>query len=78
MAGPEERRIYRIGVKFFVMAGKLPDFAALLIKIVPPAQPDKKSACDIFDRPEVESTEDDHDDEGVNVREEITENEIAE
>lgn len=62
----------------FVVGFESPDFFPTLIKITPPSKPYKEPSCDIFDNPEIYSTEDSHKNECCHETEEEPKEKVAE
>lgn len=77
LAGPEERLVDCIGLEFLVVALKAPNFLPVLVEVVPPAQSHQQSASHVLDCPEIEGAEQHHDDEGIDIAEEIAQDEVA-
>lgn len=78
MAGPKERLIDGVGFELSIIALESPYFLAILIEVVPPSQANQQPSSHIFDGPEIKGAEEDDDDEGVDIREEISEDEVTE
>lgn len=78
MAGPKERLVDSVGLELTIIALESPNFLSILVEVVPPSQANQEPSSHIFDCPEIKRTEQDDDDEGVNIREEISEDEVAE
>jgi len=77
LAGPEEGLVDGVRLEILVVAFEAPDFLPLFVEVVPPAQSHQQSASHVLDCPEIEGAEEHHDDEGVDVAEEVAENEVA-
>ena len=64
-------------MELFIVAGELPYFFAILVEVVPPPEANQKPACHIFDCPEIQGAQYYHNNESVDVSEEVADNEIA-
>lgn len=77
LAGPEERFVNHISLKFLVKTFKPPHFSPVLVEVVPPPQSHQQSPSHILHCPEVKCAEEHHDDEGIDFAEEIAQYEVA-
>lgn len=77
MAGPEEGFINGVGLELAIVTFKSPYFLSILVEVIPPSQTNKQSSGYVLDRPEIKRGEKDHDDESVDIREEIAKDEVA-
>lgn len=76
LAAPEESVVDRVYHTSFAWVFKPPLFFPALIDLTPPSQSDQESACDVLDHPEVEGAEDDDDDEGGDVGDEVANQQV--
>jgi len=76
LAGPEKRSINCAGFVFFIIALKLPYLFPIFIKITPPSQSQQQSPCHIFDCPKIQGTKQNNNNESIDIREEITDEEV--
>ena len=77
MAGPEEGFVDGVGLELTIIALESPNFLSTLVEVIPPSQTNQQPASHILDRPKIEGAEQDDDDEGVDIGEEVAEDEIA-
>jgi hypothetical protein len=77
LAGPEKGLVNGICLKFLIVALEPPHFLPVLVKVVPPAQPHQQPSRHVLDCPEVQCAEQYDQDEGVDVAEEVAQDEVA-
>ena len=68
LACPEESFIDNVGLDWYIRILEAPAFLTIFIHFAPPSQSNQQSTCDILDRPEIKSTQDDDKDEGEDAR----------
>jgi hypothetical protein len=78
LTGPKDGTIVCIRFEVFVIAIEFPYLSAIVIKVIPPSQPYQQPACDILDSPKINSTQQDDNDECINLCKEVSNDKISE